>query len=66
MGDSRAVMDMHSSNADAGCMTIGEVGQELGFTLRALRFYEAKGMIAPKREGRRRLYLTKDVERLRE
>jgi len=58
-------MDTNSSDADAGLLTIRNVGEELGLSLRTLRFYEAKGMIAPKREGRRRLYHTKDVERLR-
>lgn len=59
-------MDIHSSNADAGLLTIREVGRELGVTLRALRFYEATGLVAPKREGPRRLYQTKDIERLRQ
>ena len=46
-------------------MTIRDVYQELGVTLRALRFYEATGLIAPTRAGKRRLYRTNDVERLR-
>ena len=58
-------MDTSSSTADAGFLTIREVCEELGVTLRALRFYEAQGLIAPKREQRRRFYYTKDVERLR-
>ena len=58
-------MDASSSTADAGFLTIREVCDELGVTLRALRFYEAQGLIAPKREPRRRFYCTADVERLR-
>ena len=58
-------MDASSSAADAGFFTIREVCQELGVTLRTLRFYEVKDLIAPKREPRRRFYYTTDVERLR-
>ncbi len=58
-------MDTSSSTADAGFLTIREVCQELGVTHRTLRFYEAQGLIAPKREPRRRFYYTSDVERLR-
>jgi hypothetical protein len=36
-------------------MTIGEVAREFGLTLRALRFYESKGLIAPLRDGSHRL-----------
>src|SRR4051794_21151265 len=45
--------------------TIREVGQELGVTFRTLRFYEAKGLIAPTRDRRRRLYGRRDIEQLR-
>ena len=58
-------MNTSSSIADAGFLTIREVCDELGVTLRALRFYEAQGLVAPKREPRRRFYYTTDVERLR-
>ena len=58
-------MDTSSSTADAGFLTIREVCEEVGVTLRALRFYEAKGLIAPKREHMNRFYQTKDVKRLR-
>ena len=58
-------MDASSGTADTGFLTIREVCEELGLTLRALRFYEAKGLIAPKRENMNRFYHTKDVKRLR-
>jgi DNA-binding transcriptional MerR regulator len=45
--------------------TIGEVAREFGFTLRALRFYEEKGLIAPRRSGNRRLYSPAELRRLR-
>ena len=44
---------------------IGEVAREFGLTLRALRFYEDKGLIAPRREGSTRLYSRGDIARLK-
>ena len=60
-----SAMNTRSGTADAGYLTIRQVCDELGLTLRALRFYEAQGLVAPKREPRRRFYYTTDVERLR-
>ena len=48
-----------------GFTSIREVARELGVTLRAVRFYEAKGLVSPKRQMRNRLYTEGDVERLR-
>ncbi len=45
-------------------MTIAEVAREFGMTLRALRFYEAKRLIAPQRRGAARLYRRSDRERI--
>jgi DNA-binding transcriptional MerR regulator len=45
-------------------MTIAEVAREFGVTLRALRFYESKRLLAPQRYGPIRLYHRKDRERL--
>lgn len=36
--------------------TIGDLAREFGVTLRALRFYEDKGLLEPRREGLTRLY----------
>jgi len=58
-------MDTSRSAADAGFVTIRELAEELGVTLRALRFYEGFGLVAPRRRGRSRFYHMKDVERLR-
>jgi DNA-binding transcriptional MerR regulator len=44
--------------------TIGELAREFGVTLRALRFYENKGLIAPRRAGSARLYSQCDRARL--
>jgi len=43
---------------------IGEISDRTGLTLRALRFYEIKGLIAPERQGTTRLYSPADEARL--
>ena len=48
----------------ATLMSIGDVAREFGVTLRALRFYEAKGLIAPQRSGAIRLFSRGDCERI--
>ena len=49
---------------DDAPLTIREVARQFGITLRALRFYEAKRLIAPLRRGPTRLYRRNDCERL--
>jgi DNA-binding transcriptional MerR regulator len=44
---------------------IQEVARELGLTMRALRFYEDKGLIAPQRVGTTRIYGKREVARAR-
>ena len=44
---------------------IGELVEEFGVTTRAIRFYEAKGLIAPARRGVARSYSRRDRARLR-
>lgn len=44
--------------------TIGELADELEVTTRAIRFYEAKGLIAPARRGVARSYSRRDRARL--
>ncbi|WP_425416114.1 MerR family transcriptional regulator [Oricola indica] len=44
---------------------IGELAAEFGVTLRALRFYEDKGLLSPTRIGRTRVYSCKDRVRLK-
>ena len=46
-------------------MRIGEMAQKYDVTLRALRFYEDKGLLSPKREGATRLYSKRDRARLK-
>ncbi len=44
--------------------TIGDLAREFGVTLRALRFYEDRGLLSPRREGLVRIYDAADRERL--
>ena len=44
--------------------TIGELSQRFKITLRALRFYEARGLLTPQRAGVVRLYSKADARRL--
>jgi DNA-binding transcriptional MerR regulator len=53
-----------ASGTDKPFFTIGELAQEFGLTLRALRFYEDKGLIAPQRRGVTRLYSPQDRDRI--
>ena len=41
-----------------------ELANELGLTPRALRFYESKGLLSPRRAGARRVYDYRDRARL--
>jgi DNA-binding transcriptional MerR regulator len=43
---------------------IGDVAKEFSITLRALRFYESKGLISPLRQGSQRLYSATDRARI--
>ena len=45
--------------------TISELADEFGITTRTIRFYEEKGLIAPRREGQKRLYSPADRTRIR-
>lgn len=44
--------------------SIGEMAVEFGITTRAIRFYETRGLIAPKRSGMNRCYTRRDRARL--
>lgn len=45
--------------------SIGELAKEFDVTPRAIRFYEAEGLLAPQREGQRRIYTARDRTRLK-
>ena len=44
--------------------TIGELAQTFQVSLRTLRFYESRGLLKPRRQGLKRRYGQKDVDRL--
>jgi DNA-binding transcriptional MerR regulator len=44
---------------------VRELADELRVTTRTLRFYEAEGLISPRREGTNRVYSQRDRARLR-
>jgi DNA-binding transcriptional MerR regulator len=44
---------------------IAEMAREFGVTPRTIRFYEAEGLLAPLRDGQRRIYRGRDRTRLR-
>jgi DNA-binding transcriptional MerR regulator len=45
-------------------ITIGELARQSGITLRALRFYQSKGLLAPQRSGSVRVFSPEDRDRL--
>jgi len=46
-------------------ISIGELAREFDITPRAIRFYEDQGLLAPRRDGQRRIYTTRDRTRLK-
>lgn len=49
---------------EAGEYTISDLARDFGVTLRTLRFYESRGLIAPTRSGMARVYSPRDRARL--
>src|ERR1700740_479189 len=45
--------------------SISELAREFDVTPRAIRFYETEGLLAPRRDGQRRIYTPRDRTRLR-
>jgi DNA-binding transcriptional MerR regulator len=45
--------------------SISELSREFEITPRAIRFYEDQGLLAPRRDGQRRIYTPRDRTRLR-
>lgn len=50
--------------ADASGFSISDLARDFGVTLRTLRFYESRGLLAPARSGLTRIYSTRDRARL--
>lgn len=55
--------DPAASDASGG-FTISDLARDFGVTLRTLRFYESRGLIAPARSGMTRIYSSRDRARL--
>jgi len=53
------------SDAERGEYSISDLAREFDITPRAIRFYEAQGLLAPKRAGQRRIYTSRDRTRLK-
>ena len=45
--------------------SISELAREFDVTPRTIRFYETEGLLAPRREGQRRIYTLRDRTRLK-
>jgi DNA-binding transcriptional MerR regulator len=45
--------------------SISELAKEFDVTPRAIRFYEDQGLLAPRRDGQRRIYTPRDRTRLK-
>ena len=56
---------MLQSEKERAEFSIGELASEFDVTPRAIRFYEDHGLLAPKREGTRRIYSARDRTRLK-
>jgi DNA-binding transcriptional MerR regulator len=56
---------LHSEKERAEVYSIGELAREFDVTPRAIRFYESEGLLAPRREGQRRIYTPRDRTRLK-
>ena len=60
----QAVVDSHRESDTDQLFGIGELCREFGITLRTIRFYEDKGLLAPRRVGGVRVYTRRDRARL--
>jgi DNA-binding transcriptional MerR regulator len=58
------MLEIEKERADAE-YSIGELAGEFDVTPRAIRFYEAEGLLAPRRDGQRRIYTARDRTRLK-
>lgn len=68
MGARAASLEMTPKAAEASLAdetyTITELAEEFGITTRAIRFYEDKGLLSPRRNGLNRVYRRRDRARL--
>ena len=64
LSTAQAFVDSHRDVDTAELFGITELCREFGITLRALRFYEDKGLLAPRRINGARVYTRRDRARL--
>ena len=50
---------------ERGEFSISDLAREFDVTPRAIRFYEDQGLLAPRRQGQRRIYTPRDRTRLK-
>ena len=60
----RAAVDAHRDEGGSELFGITQMCREFGITLRSIRFYEDKGLLAPRRVGGTRVYTRRDRARL--
>ncbi len=56
---------LQSEKERAEVYSISELAREFDVTPRAIRFYESEGLLAPRRDGQRRIYTPRDRTRLK-
>ena len=61
---SKASIAPAAERALSGGFTISDLARDFGVTLRTLRFYESRGLLAPSRSGLTRIYSGRDKARL--
>ena len=64
VASAQAVVDAHRDDDTDPLFGIAELCREFGITLRTIRFYEDKGLLAPRRVGGTRVYTRRDRARL--
>lgn len=62
--NAQAFVDSHRDEGNSELFGITELCKEFGITLRALRFYEDKGLLSPRRVNGARVYTRRDRARL--
>ncbi|MGB5283163.1 MAG: MerR family DNA-binding transcriptional regulator [Polyangiales bacterium] len=60
----RAFVEAHGEGEAPDFFSISELSDEFGITHRAIRFYESKGLLSPKRLNGARIYSRRDRARL--
>jgi DNA-binding transcriptional MerR regulator len=63
-GEMQQFLEAHRSEADGDVYGITDLVNEFGVTARAIRLYEEKGLLAPRRVGSARIFSRRDRARL--